>query len=117
MTRCFLAEPDVPKYLWQEAFRIAADLENRVPSTPLRGKTHFSMWHGGTPPRLEHLRNFGARAFVNEERYVKKLTMKAWEGRMIGYGNDSKTYLVLDLGVWNQDRRVPKCNIHRVSSC
>ena len=95
MTRCFLAEPDVPKYLWQEAFRIAADLENRVPSTPLRGKTHFSMWHGGTPPRLEHLRTFGARTFVLEERYVKKLT---WEGRMVGYGKDSKTSRIWESG-------------------
>ena len=56
------------------------------------------MWHGGTPPRLEHLRTFGARAFVHEERYVKKLTMKAWEGRMVGYGKDSKTYRIWESG-------------------
>ena len=86
MTRCFLAEAGVPKYLWQEASRMAVYLANRVPSTPLGGKTPFSMWHGGTPPRLEHLRTSGARAFVHEERYVKKLTMKASEGRMVGYG-------------------------------
>ncbi|CAN0462903.1 unnamed protein product [Laminaria digitata] len=64
MTRCFLAEAGVPKFLWQEAFRIAVYLANRVPSTPLGGKTPFSMWHGGTPPSLEHLRTFGARAFT-----------------------------------------------------
>ena len=29
---------------------------------------------------------------MQEERYVKKLTVKAWEGRMVGHGNDSKTY-------------------------
>ena len=56
------------------------------------------MWHGGTPPRLEHLRTFGAQAFVHEERYVKKLTMKAWEGRMVGYGKDSKTYRIGESG-------------------
>ena len=56
MTRCFLAEAGVPKYLWQEASRMAVYLANRVPSTPLGGKTPFSMWHGGTPPRREHLR-------------------------------------------------------------
>ena len=72
MTRCFLAEADVPKYLWQEAFRMAVYLATRVPSTPLGGKTSFSMWYGGTTPRLEHLRTFDARAFVHEERYVKK---------------------------------------------
>ena len=110
-----MAEAGVPKYLWQEAFRMAVSLANRVPSTPLGGKTPFAMRHGGTPTRLEYLRTFGARAFVHEERYVKKLTMKAWEGRMVGYGKDSKTYRIW--GVLNQDRRVPKCNIHRDSSC
>ena len=73
---------------------MAVFLANRVPSTPLEGKTPLSMWHSGTPPRLEHLRTFGARAFVHEERYVKKLTMKAWEGRMVGYGKDSGTYRI-----------------------
>ena len=98
MTRCFLAEAGVPKYLWQETFRMAVYLANRVPSPPLGGRTPFSMWHGGTPPRLEHLRTFGARAFVHEERYVKKLTMKAWKGRMVGHGKDSKTYLIWESG-------------------
>ena len=77
MTRCFLAEAGVPKYFWQEAFRMAVYVANRVPSTPLGGKTSFSMLYRGTPPRLEDLRRFGARAFVHEERYVKKLTTNA----------------------------------------
>ena len=98
MTRCFLAEAGVPKYLWQETFRMAVYLANRVPSTPLGGKTPFTMWHRGTPPRLEDLRTFGARAFVHEKRYVKKLIMKAWEGRMVGYGKDSKTYQIWESG-------------------
>ena len=77
---------------------MAVYLLNRVSSTPLGGKTPFSMWHGGTPPRLEHLRTFGARAFVHEERYVKELIIKPWEGHMVGYGNDSKTYLIWKSG-------------------
>ena len=75
-----------------------AYLANRVPSTTLGDKTPFSMWHGGTPPRLERLRTFGARAFVHEERYVKRPTTKAWEGRMVGYGKDSKTYWIRESG-------------------
>ena len=55
MTRWFLAEAGVPKCLRQEAFHMAVYLANRVPFTPLGGKTPFSTWHGGTTPRLEHL--------------------------------------------------------------
>ena len=77
---------------------MAVYLANRVPSTPLGGKTPSSMWHGGRPPRFEHLRTFCARTFVHEERYVKKLTMKAWEGRMVGCGKDSKAYLIWESG-------------------
>ena len=86
MTRCFLAEEGFPRFLWQEAFRAAINLTNRVLSTPLGGKTHFSMWHGETSTSPKHLRTLGARVFVNLERYVKKLSMNAWEGRMVGYG-------------------------------
>ena len=36
---------------------------------------------------------------MHEELYIKTLTMKAWAGRMIGYGKHSKT--CRSLGVWN----------------
>lgn len=49
------------------------------------------MWPNGTAPSFTHPRTFGARAFVHEERYTKKLTMKAWERRLVGYGTESKT--------------------------
>ena len=50
------------------------------------------------PPGLEDLRTFGARPYVHEERYVKKLTMKEWKGRMIGYGEGSKAYRIWESG-------------------
>ena len=78
---------------------MAVYVPNHVPSTPLGGKTPFSMWHGGPPPRLERFRTYGARAFVHEELYVKKLIIKAWEGRMVGYGNYSKTYRIWESGI------------------
>ena len=55
MTRCFLAEAGVPKYLWQEAFRMAVYLANRVPSTPLGGN-HLSRC--GTVERPRDLSTF-----------------------------------------------------------
>ena len=35
---------------------------------------------------------------MHEERYVKKLTLKAWERRMVGYGKDSKIYWIRESG-------------------
>ena len=35
---------------------------------------------------------------MHEERYVKKLAMKAWEERMVGYGKGSKTYRIWESG-------------------
>ena len=68
------------------------------PVHPAGRKPPFSMWHGGTPSRLEHLRTFGARSFVHEERYAKKIYVKARERRMVGYGKDSKTYWIWESG-------------------
>ena len=35
---------------------------------------------------------------MHEERYVKKLTIKEWEGRMVGYRNDSTTNRIFESG-------------------
>ena len=98
----------------RDSFRMAVYLANRVAFTPLGGKTPFSMWHGGTPRRLEHLRTFGARAFVHEERYVKKLPGN-YEGMGRTHGRLREGFKDIPvLRVWNQDRRVPKCSMSRL---
>ena len=35
---------------------------------------------------------------MHQERYVNKLTTKAWDGRMVGYGKYSKTYRIWEPG-------------------
>ena len=53
MTRCFLAEADALKYLWQEAFRMAVYLSKKIVSRPPRWEVkRFSRC--GT---VEHLRD------------------------------------------------------------
>ena len=48
----------------------------------------------GTEPDLRILRVIGARAFVHIETYSKTLEIKAVEGRLVGYINNSKSYRV-----------------------
>ena len=85
MTRCFLAEAGVPNYL-AGGLPHGSLPSKSCPVHPAGRKPPFSMWHGGTPSRLEHLRTFGARSFVHEERYAKKIYVKARERRRVGYG-------------------------------
>eukprot|EP00903_Cladosiphon_okamuranus_P010136 g9598.t1 len=54
----------------------------------------FKMHHKS--PDLSGLRAIGARAFVHHERYRKKLDDRAFEGKLCGYGLDSKTYRIFN---------------------
>ena len=66
MTRFFLAEAGIPKYLWQEAFRMAVYLSNRVPSTP-PGDKRLSPY--GT---VEHPRDLSTFELLVPERSCMK---------------------------------------------
>ena len=46
----------------------------------------------GTEPDLRLLRVIGARAFVHIETYSTSLELKAVEGRLVGYSNNSKSH-------------------------
>ena len=61
-----------------------AALNNGTPSKALYGKDAY----------LGHLRVIGSRAFVHHATYTKKLEHRAWEGRLVGYSMDSKSYRV-----------------------
>ena len=61
-----------------------AALQNGTPYKALYGKDAY----------LGHLRVIGARAFVNEETHTRKLVYRAWEGRLVGYNMDSKSYRI-----------------------
>ena len=48
----------------------------------------------GKDANLGHLRAIGARAFVHVETHIKKLEHRAWEGRLVGYSMDSKSFRI-----------------------
>ncbi|CAB1113155.1 unnamed protein product [Ectocarpus sp. CCAP 1310/34] len=64
-----------------------------TPHAALGGATLYSKMYNTTPD-LSRLRAIGARAFVHHERYKKKLDDRAFEGKLCGYGPDSKTYRI-----------------------
>ncbi|CAB1113505.1 unnamed protein product [Ectocarpus sp. CCAP 1310/34] len=48
----------------------------------------------GKDAYLGHNRVIGSRAFVHEETHTRKLEHLAWEGRLVGYSTDSKSYRI-----------------------
>ena len=95
ITRCLLRDGDFPLYMWGELMLTAAYLANRSPHSALGGATPYSKMYNKSPD-LSRLRTIGARAFVHHERYRKKLDDRAFEGKLCGFGLDSKTYRVFN---------------------
>ncbi|CAM9927547.1 unnamed protein product, partial [Sphacelaria rigidula] len=93
MVRCMLADSGLPTFLWGELMFTAAYLANRPPHSALDMQSPYEI-PKGTEPDLKHLGVVGARAFVHNERHTSKLALKAVEGRLVGYSNDSKSYRV-----------------------
>ena len=93
MVRCLLADSGLPHFLWGELFLTASYLRNRAPHSALNHETPFKTLHGKDAD-LRHLRVIGAGAFVHVETHQKKLDPRAWEGRVVGFGQDSLAYCV-----------------------
>eukprot|EP00903_Cladosiphon_okamuranus_P019283 g17724.t1 len=101
IVRCMLADSTLPSLLWGELMQTAVYLSNRTPHAALNNGTPYKALFG-TDAHLGHLRVVGARAFVHEETHTKKLDSRAWEGRLVGYSLDSKSYRIYNA----QTRRV-----------
>uniref|UniRef100_A0A5S6Q9M3 Reverse transcriptase Ty1/copia-type domain-containing protein n=1 Tax=Trichuris muris TaxID=70415 RepID=A0A5S6Q9M3_TRIMR len=89
-----LSDAHLPNLFWGEAVLTAAYLQNRLPcrNTSRTPYEHFY----GHKPAVGH-RVFGSRVFslVPSERR-KKLSARAAEGVLIGYGNRVKGYRLMD---------------------
>ena len=94
MVRCMLANSGFPSSMWGELFMVVAYLKNRTPHKAPKMETRFKMLHGEEAD-LSHLRIIGARAFVHIKD-SRTLDAAAWEGKVCGYSEESKSYRV-----WN----------------
>ena len=101
IVRCMLADSTLPSLLWGELMQTAVYLSNRTPHATLQNGTPYKALFG-TDVHLGHLRVVGARAFVHEETHTKKLDSRTWEGRLVGYSLDGKSYRIYNA----QTRRV-----------
>ena len=91
IVRCMLADSTLPTYLCGKLMHTAVYLSNRTPHAALHNETPYKALYG-KDAHLGHLRVVGVRTFVHEETHTKKLGSRAWEGRLVGYSLDSKSY-------------------------
>ena len=96
---CLLADSGLPKLLCGELMLTAVYLSNWVPHAALNNETPYKALYG-KEAYLGNLRVIGARAFVHVETHTKKLDHRDWEGCLVGYSMDSKSFRV-----YNPDMR------------
>lgn len=103
MTRYILIDTGLPKFLWEEICETAVFLINRSPHRALDGASLYAKLIK-KKPNLSGLWAIGTQVFVHKEPYINKLEDKAWEGVMLGYGKDSRSYRIYN----PHNRRIPE---------
>ena len=93
IVRCFLADSTLPNFLWGELMKTAVYLSNWTPHAALQNGTPYKALYG-KDAYLGHLRVIGSRAFVYEEVHTNKPDHRAWEGRLVGFSEESKSYRI-----------------------
>lgn len=83
MVRSALFQSRLPKDFWGEALNTSVYIANRLPIAD-RVSPFEAIY--GRKPNLDHLRVFGCKSFVHEQKSsVKKLDPRAWIGIHVGY--------------------------------
>uniref|UniRef100_A0A5S6QZG6 Integrase catalytic domain-containing protein n=1 Tax=Trichuris muris TaxID=70415 RepID=A0A5S6QZG6_TRIMR len=95
MARCVLLDAGLSKRFWGEAVLTAAYLQNRLPNRSVECTPYEHFY--GFKPAVNYLRVFGSKAYslIPKERR-RKLSQNALEGVLVGYGNTTKGYRLLD---------------------
>ena len=93
MTRCMMAQANLPISFWGDAILTAAYILNRVPSQSV-SSTPYELWKG-EKPNLEHLRPWGSAGYVhNTSHKYGKLGPRARKHIFIRYSESSKGYVM-----------------------
>lgn len=93
ITRALLIDSRLAHGLWGLAFKHAAYLRNRTPTTALTLNTPFEAMFG-TAPELADLHIFGQTAFVRKAGFLHKLEPRTRKGLYVGRSDVSKSHLI-----------------------
>ena len=83
-----LLDAQLPKSLWAHAYKHSVYVHNRTGQDALEGKTPYEA-RFGVPPDLRHLRLWGSRVWVRQEKF-SKLNPKARSGRFVGFSDNHR---------------------------
>jgi len=83
-------------YLWSDCVLTATYINNKTPSSVLKGKTPFQLVYG-SEPSLSHLRVFDCLCFATKLNVSDKFESRAEKSIMIGYSNSKKGYKFFSL--------------------
>ena len=96
--KCMCAHADVPRSLWAEAASTAAYVYNRLPNTPLKGKSPYEVWYSRKPD-ISNLRVFGCVAYaLVPAAKRKKFDNRTEKMRFLGYHKGHRGYKLMEKG-------------------
>ena len=79
-----------------EALLTACHVHNRLPSRKIK-VSPYELWNG-RKPKLDYIKVWGCLAFYRVvDPKIIKLGPRAMESAFVGYAENSKTYILLDL--------------------
>ena len=95
MGKTLLNDTNLLKYFWAEVVNIACYIMNRTLIRPILMKTPYELYKG-RKPNISHLRVFGCKCFVlnNRKDNLGKFDAKSDEGIFLGYSSNSKAFRI-----------------------
>ena len=97
MTRCLLADAKLSKMFWVRAMSTAVRVRNLCPTSSNEHRISSMEMHYGKPSKVNYLRVFGCLAYYLDRGNRRKLDPKGKKSKFIGYDEESKAYLLMDL--------------------
>lgn len=95
--RSLLFQAHLPSYIWVEALHTAVHIINLLPSKAIHNKVRFSVLFK-KHVSYSHLKTFGCLCYPNiNHSHLKKLSPRSSKCLFLGYLNNHKGYICLDL--------------------
>ncbi|GJU99189.1 zf-CCHC domain-containing protein [Tanacetum coccineum] len=96
MSRTMLNEQSLPQIFWCNAVDTSTYILNRILIRAILGKTPYELLKG-RKHTLDYFRVFGSKCFIlNTKDYLTKFDPKSYEGIILGYSQNSKSYIILN---------------------